>query len=192
VFGEVLRRKLEGRRQNPLQYLEARILDPIGCRHGEWVHDGVGNPHLPNGCFISAREWAKYGWLALNRGRHAGTQIVDEGLFAETLQPSQANAGFGLNWWLNTPGGFGSAVRQRAPEGSAGGFIYNDGRTDLFAALGAGRNGLYIIPSLRMVVVRQIQQAMELSEEDAPPADRQARRGGFSDHQFMGRVLEGA
>jgi hypothetical protein len=42
-----------------------------------------------------------------------------------------------------------------APPGVEAGWIYHDGCPDLFAALGAGKCRLYVIPSLNMVALRQ-------------------------------------
>jgi CubicO group peptidase (beta-lactamase class C family) len=175
AFGELIRRKLEPGNQSPLEYLRARILDPIGCSFEKWVHDGAGNVHIPNGCYMTAREWLKFGRLVLDEGHWQGAQIVAAEPLAECFRPSRANPGYGLTWWLNFPGGQGADPRLKAPEGSPGGFIYHDGLTDVAGALGAGRNGLYIVPSLELVVVRQI------STEDTP----QEGRPRFSDHKFL-------
>ena len=178
-FGELIRRKLEPRKQSPLDYLRARVLDPIGCQFEKWVHDGAGNVHIPNGCYMTAREWLKFGRLVLDRGRWEGAQIVAPEPLAECFRPSAANPGYGLTWWLNFPDGQGVSPRQKAPEGSPGGCIYHDGLTDIAGALGAGRNGLYVVPSLELIVVRQI------SNENTPNEDRQRFGRGFSDHDFL-------
>jgi len=183
AFGELIRRKLEAREQSPLDYLEARVLDPIGCRFERWVHDGAGNVHIPNGCYMTAREWLKFGRLVLDRGRWDGQQIVASKPLAECFRPSAANPGYGLTWWLNTRGGFGVSPRQKAPDGASGGFIYHDGFTDIAGALGAGRNGLYVVPSLDLVVIRQISNEATLDQ------DRQRFALGFKDHEFLARVL---
>jgi CubicO group peptidase (beta-lactamase class C family) len=183
AFGELIRRKLHPRNQSPLDYLKARILDPIACTFEKWVHDGAGNVHIPNGCYMTAREWLKFGRLVLDGGRWQGAQIVAAEPLAECFHPSAPNPGYGLTWWLNYPGGQGASPRQQAPEGLAGGFIYHDGLHDIAGALGAGRNGLYVVPSLELVVVRQI------SSEDTPDEDRQRFGRGFSDHEFLARLF---
>jgi hypothetical protein len=70
----------------------------------------------------------------------------------ELRKPSIANPGHGLAIWLNAPGGW---TRTITAETADGGFIYPNGEPELFAALGAGKNRLYIIPRLALVVVRQ-------------------------------------
>ena len=67
----------------------------------------------------------------------------------------------------------------RAPEGGPGGWIYPDGEPDLFAALGAGGNRMYILPSRGMVVVR-LGHVEEVRRADA-----------WQDAVFLGHLLTG-
>jgi CubicO group peptidase (beta-lactamase class C family) len=55
VFGELVKRKLASQNLDPLEYLERRIFEPIGLEHGRWIHDRAGNPHIPNGAYLTAR-----------------------------------------------------------------------------------------------------------------------------------------
>jgi len=95
VFGAVLARKLESRKQTPHEYLQARILDPIGMRVEKWRALADGSHPLPTGAFVSAREWCKYGqFVCAHRAE-----------FAECFAGSAANPRYGLGWWLGTPNG---------------------------------------------------------------------------------------
>ncbi|MDF1815121.1 MAG: serine hydrolase [Verrucomicrobiales bacterium] len=154
VLGEIMKRKLAEKKQTPLDYLKQRILDPIGVTTGEWVHDASGNPHIPNGAHMKAREWAKYGQWLLQGGEWQGKQLVRKDLLKELVVPGGVNPGHGLALWLNHPEGQGAQSIQNAPDGSPGGWIFQGGCTDLFAALGAGKNRMYVIPSLDMVALR--------------------------------------
>ena len=94
------------------------------------------------------------------------------------IRPSPANPDIGLSLWLNRPGGQGGQW-YRAPEGAPGGWIYPDGEPELFAALGAGGNRMYILPSREMVVVRQGEV------EEVRPAD------SYQDAFFLSLLLTG-
>jgi CubicO group peptidase (beta-lactamase class C family) len=172
VLGEVLKRKLAVRKQTPLQYLEQRILQPIGARVGRWTHDRSGNPHMPNGAHLTARDWLKFGELLLNRGLFQGRAIVRPDLLQ--FVGSTANPGYGFTAWLNQPGGRSSSGRGASSNpGDEGGWIYPQGFPDLYMAAGAGAQRLYIIPSRRTVIVRF---------GDSPR---------FIDREFLSRLLAG-
>jgi CubicO group peptidase (beta-lactamase class C family) len=177
VLGEVMKRKLAGRKKTPLDYLQARIFDPIGVKAGPWVIDPAGNPHIPGRATITARDWATYGQFLLNGGSWNGKQVIKKGLLH--FEGSKANPGFGLTAWLNAPGGSGvtgGGIAERGAEKGNGkaGWIYPDGYPDLFMAGGAGKNRLYVIPSRNMVIARMGET-----------------KGGYSDTAFVGLVLEG-
>ncbi len=141
-FGEFLSRKLEadGQDPDPLAYLHAKILDPIGLEVDSWSRDAAGNPQMPFGAFLTARQWAKFGQLILHRGEHNGRQLIPSDTLPQVFEGSKANPRYGLNWWL--PGG-------NKPQG---GFNMP---ADTVSANGAGNQRLIVIPSLNMVVVRQ-------------------------------------
>jgi CubicO group peptidase (beta-lactamase class C family) len=108
AFGEVMRRKLAPRGESVREYLERRILDPIGMDVAAWRSDRDGNINLPSGAVLTAREWAKFGEF-MRRGGAASTaggqtQVVRSELLAELLLPSSANPRYGMTFWLNPRG----------------------------------------------------------------------------------------
>jgi len=180
VMGAVMQRVLDKNRseyKNPLKYLEAKLLEPLGIHYTRWAFDKAGNPHMPNGAFLTLRNWIKWGRFVLQKGEWEGKQLVRRDLMEELFKPSKPNSGYGLCMWLNTKGGFGVIPRMSAPSGSPGGFIYHDGYTDMIGIMGAGPNRLYMIPSLNMVVARQT-ETVEMSL-----ANR------FVDHEFLKRLF---
>ncbi len=169
ALGELMKRKLAAKKQTPLDYLKQRILNPIGVKIADWVHDSSGNPHLPNGAHLTARDWAKFGQWVLQGGQWDGKQVVKQDLLEECFKPCQANPGYGLTWWLNRPGGQGAAgvAEQKSKPGDQSGWIYRGGCPDLTGALGAGKCRMYVIPSLKMVVVRQCESRQDRYQDDA-------------------------
>ena len=155
VLGEIMKRKLADRKQTPLDYLKHRILDPIGVKVGEWVHDVSGNPHIPNGASLTARDWARFGQFIVQKGSWGGQQLVSAKLIEACFQPSRTNPGHGLALWLNRPEGMGSTDLHKAPAGAPAGWIYPERFPDLLGALGAGKCRMYMIPDLETVIVRQ-------------------------------------
>jgi len=131
VFGGVLSKKLASQALTPLEYLKARIVDPIGLRIGSWRKLKDGTETMPTGAFLAAREWAKFGQLLVQRGIWEGTRIIEESSITACWRPGTVNPRYGLGFWL-----------------------YQPGETDFVAySSGAGGQGLYIIPSQGVVVV---------------------------------------
>ena len=67
-FGELLRRKLKARGETVEAYLQRRLLGPLGLTVASWRKDADGQPHLPSGAMLTAREWAKFGQFVLQGG----------------------------------------------------------------------------------------------------------------------------
>ncbi len=183
VFGEFLARKLKPQNISVEDYYRAKLFDPLGIKVARWRMGKDGNPHLPSGVSISARDWAKFGELVIQGGQSKGKQIVSRENLGECFRGSQANPGYGLTWWLAKPVPAELVGRERVVR--RGTDIYRDkfaGPTDIVMAAGAGNQRLYVCPSLKLVVVRQavgIQQAM-LGHEV-----------GFSDIELLARLLYG-
>ena len=127
VLGELIKRKLslDGRTQSPLGYLQERIFDNIGLLTTSWLHDKAGNPHIPNGASVSAKNWLRYGQLILQNGFWDGEQIVSKELMALLFEASSINPGYGFSIWHNDLSGWG-AQGQQAPLVSSAGFLYPD------------------------------------------------------------------
>ena len=107
VFGEFLKRKLAASKPDEgvhpkdfVAYLEARVLDPIGCTYTRWLRDDLGNPGLPYGAYMTGREWAKFGLLVRDRGKHGDQELIPTEHFDEMFSGSKANPNYGLNFWL--------------------------------------------------------------------------------------------
>lgn len=152
VFGLVMQRKLNG--ESPLDYLQRQVFNPIGLTYADWDYTADGEPHLPNGAHLTAREWLKYGELILNRGQWQGQQVLDEALLAECFQGSAANPAYGLSWWLPMAEG-GDLSQDAINNGTTGAMNTSNAPADLLQASGAQGQRLFIMPSLGTIIVRQ-------------------------------------
>jgi len=144
-FGELLRRKLEPSKETVESYLPRRLLGPIGLKPSFWRKDAHGNPNLPSGAHLTAREWAKFGLFVLNKGAWEGKQLVSEKLLAECFQGTKAHPTYGLTFWLNA-----SDERPR----------------DLVMAAGAGKQKLYIVPSQKLLIVQFAEASRRFQERE--------------------------
>jgi CubicO group peptidase (beta-lactamase class C family) len=160
IFSELLRRKLNGRPVT--RYIEGRVLNRLGLARLKYKKDAQGNPLPATGFELTAREWARLGEVVLGRGKYHGRQIIPANLLNETFVGSQANPSYGLTFWLNQGAPSGSEADMERmldlPWESAGWTdvcICKDAPADMVVALGSGYQRLFVIPSLKTIIVRQ-------------------------------------
>jgi CubicO group peptidase (beta-lactamase class C family) len=172
-FAYALERKLG--KETFEAYLKRCILDPIGVKV-EWrFRCEDGRPQVGGGAFATARDWTKFGEFVRQGGKFEGKEVVDAKLLAECFQGTPHNPAYGLTWWLKKE--VTLEHRRKIPILShEWGDVANAQwlPADLVAACGAGKQRLFVIPSLKLVVVRQ---------------GRPSR--GFSDIEFLSLLLRG-
>ena len=176
IFSELLRRKLGG--HNVISFFEAKVSNRLGLRDLKYKKDERGNPLPATGFDLTAREWARLGELVVGNGNYHRRQIVRSNTLREAFVGSQINPAYGLTFWLN----------QEAPTGReadmerlldlpwenahwSGVCICKDAPADMVVALGSHYQRLFVIPSLKAIIVRQ------------------GSGGNFSDAQFLRLVL---
>ncbi|MEZ5347192.1 MAG: serine hydrolase [Pyrinomonadaceae bacterium] len=174
VFGELMKRKLAARSESVLDYLNRRIFEPIGLSAGNWTMQ-EGQPNLPSGAYLTTREWAKFGELLINEGRFNGRQVIKATLIRELTKGTKANPNYGLTFWLNkSSDGSANIAESGNRRGQLLRRILNytpeteqislkgfgpELSNDIFAAAGAGKQRLYVVPSKQLVIVRQGRQS---------------------------------
>ena len=154
LFGEILKRKLAPRGETVGQYLQRRILTPLDIKPSFWRGLPQGEPQLPHGAYLSAREWAKLGEFVRQKGLWKGQQLIPAGILDELFKGSAVNPAYGMSWWLNVdvPPALRGQIRQL--QNNFGGMDRVPGLEGMVTAAGAFKQRLYVIPSRRMVVVR--------------------------------------
>jgi CubicO group peptidase (beta-lactamase class C family) len=122
---------------------QERVCKPIGIENMSWdVQGGSGflGPHTNahTGVHISAREFARLGYLMMHKGAWQGRQVVPQWWVELSTQTSQElNLSYGYTWWVNTRGNNWPGLPK-----------------DMFAASGYRSNRCYVVPSLDLVVAR--------------------------------------
>jgi CubicO group peptidase (beta-lactamase class C family) len=160
IFSELLRRKLKGR--DVISYFEGRVSNRLGLGRLNFKKDARGNPLPATGFELTAREWARLGELILGQGSYHGRQIVLAALLREAFAGSQVNPSYGLTFWLNrqAPDGREAEMERMLdlPWRSAewtGVCICKDAPADMVVALGSHYQRLFVVPSLKAIIVRQ-------------------------------------
>ncbi len=153
-FAYALERKLNN--ESFERFLERRIFDVIGVKI-EWRYKCAdGHPQVGGGAFMTARDWATYGEFVRQQGNWPGIQVIEKKLVALCFQGTEQNPAYGLTWWLKKP--VTDEIRRQIPIlSSEWADVANSDSlpADIVAACGAGKQRLYVIPSLKLVVVRQ-------------------------------------
>lgn len=179
VFGEVIRRKLIARGQpgDPVAYLKRRVLDPAGITVAQWRAGPDGNPLMPQGAVMTAREWARFGEFVRAGGKVRGRSLVDSAAFRALFRGSTANPAYGLTWWLPRP------TTAKDPVTASNDLPAHAATlpADLVYAAGAGDQRLYVIPSRNLTIVRQARLDIR--------ATMAGERSGWSDTAFLRTLL---
>ena len=117
----------------------------IGMYHTILEPDAFGTFVGSSFVYASARDYARFGLLYLNDGVFNGERILPEGWVQQTVTAPSANKqkNYGYQFWLNGLDE-NDASKKEFPEMPA----------DMFYADGYGGQRIYIIPSLKLVVVR--------------------------------------
>ena len=126
-------------------YFNAHLKNKIGM-------DGFWNEGIIFTIYHSTtRSMARFGLLALNNGKWKEEQVINETFFNESITTSQnINPSYGYLWWLNGKSAF------MVPGGQTvyPGILVPNAPPDMYAAMGAEDQRLYVIPSKNMVVIR--------------------------------------
>ena len=136
-------------------YAQERLFKPIGVENASWDVLGGGQLIGPHTCahvgmHISAREFARVGYLALKKGVWRDQVIVPRWWLDLATQSSQdLNPGYGYTFWVNSTGAHWPNLA-----------------TDMFAFEGHTTNRCYIIPSLDLLVVRIGAGPIRWNEQD--------------------------
>jgi CubicO group peptidase (beta-lactamase class C family) len=126
-------------------YFNSKLRDKIGM-NGSWVQSGDNSVYWSN-----SRSMARFGLLALNKGKWNGNQILNEAYFNEATSTSQnINLAYGYLWWLNGKTSYHLPNSQLQFNGS----IIPSAPSDMFMALGKNDQKIYVIPSKKMVIIR--------------------------------------
>ncbi len=126
-------------------YFNEKLKSKIGME-GFWNFGTIFTIYHSN-----TKSMARFGLLALNKGKWNNEQIINESYFNESVSTSQSiNPSYGYLWWLNGKTSFMIPNEQNVYQG----FLVPNAPADMYAAMGAKDQRIYVIPSKKMVVIR--------------------------------------
>ncbi len=128
-------------------YFNTKLRDKLGMTGGSWINSTDGTRTY----WSTTRNMARFGLMALNKGKWNGTTVINETYFNLATTTSQTiNQSYGYLWWLNGKSSYHLPQSQLQFNGS----IIPHGPSDMFMALGKNDQKIYVIPSQKMVVIR--------------------------------------
>lgn len=127
-------------------YFNTKLRDKIGMTGGLWVNlDGLSV------YWSTTRNMAKFGLLALNKGKWESNQIVPESYMQNATTTSQnINLAYGYLWWLNGKSSYHLPQTQLQFNGT----LIPSAPSDMYCALGKNDQKIYVIPSKKLVIIR--------------------------------------
>lgn len=127
-------------------YFNTKLRDKIGMTGGAWIQqDGLSV------YWSTTRNMARFGLLALNKGKWNNTTVVSENYFTDATNTSQnINLAYGYLWWLNGKTSYHLPQSQFEFPGT----LIPNAPSDMYAALGKNDQKIYVVPSKKMVVIR--------------------------------------
>jgi CubicO group peptidase (beta-lactamase class C family) len=126
-------------------YFNAKLRDKIGM-DGFWHNGLIFKIYHSN-----TRSMARFGLLALNKGRWNSEQILNESFFSSATSQSQSiNPSYGYLWWLNGKSSYMVPGSQTVYQGP----LVPNAPSDMYAAMGAEDQRIYVIPGKKMVIIR--------------------------------------
>lgn len=145
VFQKLMDVVAEASNQDFETYFNAKLKNKIGM-DGFWNNGLVFKIYHSN-----TRSMARFGLLALNKGKWKSETIINEPFVLESINTSQTiNPSYGYLWWLNgkskymVPGAQTVYPTTLVPNAPA----------DMYAAMGAEDQRIYVIPGKNMIIIR--------------------------------------
>ena len=145
VFQKLMDVVTEASNQEFESYFNTKIKNKIGM-DGYWNNGVIFKIYHSN-----TRSMARYGLLSLNKGKWKEEQILNESFFYESINPSQdINPSYGYLWWINGKTSYMLPGSQTVNSGH----LVPNAPAEMYAAMGAKDQRIYIIPSKNMVIIR--------------------------------------
>jgi CubicO group peptidase (beta-lactamase class C family) len=145
VFQKLMDVVGESANQDFEAYFNTQLKNKIGM-DGFWNNGPIFKIYHSN-----TRSMARFGLLALNEGKWKDEQIINKPFYTESTTTSQSiNPSYGYFWWLNGKTSYMVPGGQTVYPGA----LVSNAPADMYAAIGAEDQRIYVIPSKKMVIIR--------------------------------------
>ncbi|MCW6534728.1 serine hydrolase domain-containing protein [Sphingomonas lycopersici] len=145
ILSGIVTRAVGGSLDAVTRFARKRLFEPAGMASALIEPDEAGVPIGSSYAYATARDWARFGLLYLDKGKVGKRQILSPRWvdFVRTPAPAAPRPVYSAQFWLNQ--GDDSGDRRR---------LFRDLPPDTFMAMGHNEQMVAIIPSLDTVIVR--------------------------------------
>jgi CubicO group peptidase (beta-lactamase class C family) len=145
IVSRIIRDQVGGTAEGYSAFMQTALFDVIGMTSAEGEFDGSGTLVGSSWIHATARDWARFGLLALRGGHWDGQQLVPEGWinWSRTPLDHEESGQYGAFFWLNV-GNDELSIPRRIPNGPKG----------IFMASGFRGQYVVMVPSKDLVIVR--------------------------------------
>ena len=145
ILSGIVFRATGGTLEGVTNFARKRLFEPAGMRSALIEPDEAGVPIGSSYGYATARDWARFGQLFLDRGAVGGKQVVSPGWvdFVATPTTAAPRPIYGGQFWLN-----------RAEDSGAHRKLFAALPADMFMAMGHNEQMVAVIPSQDAVIVR--------------------------------------
>ncbi len=136
------------------KFAKQHLFDPIGIKNVRWDEDRQGYTATAWGLYTTVREFGKFGFLILNKGKWDDKQIVSEAWVEKATKTDSSVkmwAAYGYLWHVNLPYRLSSRFSKSAMSSDVL-------PADSFMAEGVEGQNIFIFPSQDLVVVKVANQ----------------------------------
>jgi CubicO group peptidase (beta-lactamase class C family) len=145
--------------QDPRAFAQTKLFAPAGITSAIFEEDPSGTLVFSTDCFMTPRDFAKFGQLFLTDGMNGATRVLPAGWVAYSITPAPSVAvpssrvldagpgpggSYGATWWLNAA----------TPTSTSDTWEYPDEPVDGFNAEGHYGQKLVVVPSRQLVIAR--------------------------------------
>ena len=132
-------------------YARQFLWQPLGFDPAtSWQRDGSGNVTMFMNVSATCRDFARLGYLWLNRGVWNGIRMIPESYIESSTHPSSApNHGHSHYWWLNGFTPFTNSTSEPSDDPNV--MMFPNAPHDIYGAQGLGQNFIDVVPSTRTI-----------------------------------------
>ncbi len=143
------------------EYARKFLWQPLGFgADTSWERDNSGNVTMFKNVSATCRDFARLGYLWMNRGVWNGVRMIPESYIESSTHPSSVpNHGHSHYWWLN---GFTPFINSTSePSDDPNVMMFPNAPHDLYGAQGLGQNFIDVIPSTNTVYMHAAPSPLE-------------------------------